>query len=133
MLSREEVRRALGAVRIPLYRACLTTIYACGLRLLEGAHLQVPDIDSDRMLHVLPRGCAKVRYYGIWSNSFRRQLEQARALLNPPPAIASDPAAPITALPQPAVSAPALGRCPHCRIGQLVVIEVLLPQRKFPP
>src|SRR5713101_1326184 len=50
VLSREEVRRILAEVRIPVYRACLTTIYACGLRLLEGAHLQVPDVDSARML-----------------------------------------------------------------------------------
>jgi len=62
VLSREEVRRALGAVRIPVYRACLTTIYAGGLRLLEGAHLQVPDIDSDRMLlHIHGKG-KKDRY-----------------------------------------------------------------------
>lgn len=50
VLSREEVRRILGEVRIPVYRACLTTIYACGLRLLEGTRLQVPDVDSARML-----------------------------------------------------------------------------------
>jgi site-specific recombinase XerD len=62
VLSREEVRRALGAVRIPVYRVCLTTIYAGGLRLLEGAHLQVPDIDSDRMLfHIHGKG-KKDRY-----------------------------------------------------------------------
>lgn len=57
VLSREEVRRVLAAVRIPVYRACLTTIYACGLRLLEGAHLQVPDVDGDRMLlHIHGKG-----------------------------------------------------------------------------
>ncbi len=50
VLSRDEVRRILAAVRIPVYRACLTTIYCCGLRLLEGTHLQVPDVDSARML-----------------------------------------------------------------------------------
>jgi len=50
VLSREEVRRALRAVRIPSYRACLTTIYACGLRASEGAHLRVDDVDSSRML-----------------------------------------------------------------------------------
>jgi site-specific recombinase XerD len=49
VLSREEVRRALAAVRIPAYRACLTTIYACGLRANEGARLQVEDVDSSRM------------------------------------------------------------------------------------
>ncbi len=57
VLSREEVRRILPEVRIPVYRACLTTIYACGLRLLEGAHLQVPDVDSARMmLHIHGKG-----------------------------------------------------------------------------
>jgi len=62
VLSRQEVRRALGAVRIPVYRVCLTTLYACGLRLLEGAHLQIPDIDSDRMLlHIHGKG-KKDRY-----------------------------------------------------------------------
>jgi len=50
VLSREEVRRILAAIRIPVYRACLTTIYACGLRLLEGARLQVGQIDSARMV-----------------------------------------------------------------------------------
>lgn len=49
VLSREEVRRALAAVRIPAYRACLTTIYACGLRANEGAHLRIEDVDSGRM------------------------------------------------------------------------------------
>lgn len=57
VLGREEVRRILAQVRIPVYRACLTTIYGCGLRLLEGAHLQVADVDSARMLlHVHGKG-----------------------------------------------------------------------------
>ena len=34
--------------------------------------------------HVLPRGCTKVRYYGIWSPTCRRQLDQARAILTSP-------------------------------------------------
>lgn len=57
VLSRDEVRRILAEVRIPVYRACLTTIYACGLRLLEGTHLQVADVDSGRMLlHIHGKG-----------------------------------------------------------------------------
>ena len=53
VLSRAEVHRILAEVRVPLYRSCLTTIYSCGLRLLEGAHLRVSDIDSGRMmLHI---------------------------------------------------------------------------------
>jgi integrase/recombinase XerD len=50
VLSREEVRRILTAVETPVYRVCLTTIYACGLRLLEGARLRVPDVDGGRMM-----------------------------------------------------------------------------------
>jgi integrase/recombinase XerD len=53
VLSRDEVWRVLDAVRIDVYRVCLTTIYACGLRLMEGASLQIPNVDSARgVLHV---------------------------------------------------------------------------------
>jgi site-specific recombinase XerD len=53
VLSRKEVWRILDRVRIPVYRVCLTTIYACGLRLMEGARLQVPDVDGQRkLLHI---------------------------------------------------------------------------------
>ncbi len=62
VLSREEVQRILHGVRLPVYRACLITIYACGLRLLEGARLQVADVDSSRMLlHIHGKG-GKDRY-----------------------------------------------------------------------
>jgi site-specific recombinase XerD len=50
VLSRDEVWRILAAVRIPVYRVCLTIIYTSGLRLLEGARLQVPDVDGARQL-----------------------------------------------------------------------------------
>src|SRR5206468_1670938 len=36
VLSRAEVRAVLGCVRAPVYRVCLNTIYACGLRISEG-------------------------------------------------------------------------------------------------
>jgi len=57
VLSRTEVWRILDCVAIPVYRACLTTIYACGLRLMEGATLQVSQVDSERMqLHISGKG-----------------------------------------------------------------------------
>jgi integrase/recombinase XerD len=63
VLSTDEVRRILGCLRRPHYRVCLSTIYACGLRLQEGIHLQVGDIDSDRtMIHVRHGKGAKDRY-----------------------------------------------------------------------
>jgi site-specific recombinase XerD len=50
VLSQEEVRQVLSSIHIFRHRACLTTIYSCGLRLKEGTHVQVGDIDSDHML-----------------------------------------------------------------------------------
>jgi site-specific recombinase XerD len=50
-------------VRLIRYRACLTTMYACGLRLKEALNLQVPDIDAARMLlHVRLGKGGKDRY-----------------------------------------------------------------------
>jgi len=62
-LSLEEVREILNRVRLPRYRVCLSTIYACGLRLQEGIRLAVPDIDSARMMiHVRHGKGNKDRY-----------------------------------------------------------------------
>jgi site-specific recombinase XerD len=63
VLSVEEVSRILKCVRRYHYRVCLTTIYACGLRLLEGTRLQVSDIDGGRkMLHIHQAKGNKDRY-----------------------------------------------------------------------
>ncbi len=83
--------------------------------------------------HVLPPGCTKVRYYGIWSNSCRKQREQARALLSPALPVDGEPLAGLASAPEPAALAASPACCPHCRLGRLLIIEVLLPQRVFPP
>lgn len=63
VLSVEEVGRILRCVQLERYRVCLSTIYACGLRLLEGVRLQVKDIDSQRkMLHICQGKGGKDRY-----------------------------------------------------------------------
>jgi integrase/recombinase XerD len=63
VLSIAEVRSTLAHVRRPHYRVCLSTIYACGLRLLEGVHLQVSHIDSERhLLHICHGKGGKDRY-----------------------------------------------------------------------
>jgi integrase/recombinase XerD len=57
VLSRAEVDAILTAVRIEVYRVCLTTIYVCGLRLMEGARLTPPDVDSAHLqLYVRGKG-----------------------------------------------------------------------------
>ena len=50
VLSVEEVRRILGAVRNLKHRALLGTIYATGARIDEAIHLRVADIDGERMV-----------------------------------------------------------------------------------
>jgi site-specific recombinase XerD len=63
ILSVEEVQRLLSCLRRPHYRVCLSTIYSCGLRLLEGVQLQVSQIDSSRMaLHIRQGKGRKDRY-----------------------------------------------------------------------
>ena len=82
--------------------------------------------------HVLPRGCAKVRYYGICSPTCRKQLQQARTLLSTSTTTNAVDSAPDTPPTEQALqSAPA--RCPLCGIGQLLLVQVLPPQRKVPP
>jgi integrase/recombinase XerD len=63
ILSQAEVRRILDCLRQPHHRTCLSTIYACGLRLLEGVRLQVKQIDSERqVLHLRHAKGGKERY-----------------------------------------------------------------------
>lgn len=103
-------------------------------RTQEMRHLTVPAVEFIRrfLQHVLPQGCAKVRYYGIWSGPCRKQLDQARAMLNlaQPTAdtgiVSANMSAPTAAHRDPA-------RCPYCGIGVLIEIEHLYPRRRAPP
>jgi hypothetical protein len=69
--------------------------------------------------HVLPRGCAKVRYYGLWSVAHRADRTHARALLTAAARLATPSA------PEPARTSSIgdLPRCPHCRVGTLIVMR----------
>lgn len=63
VLTVEEVRQILSCVNFLRYRTCLSTIYACGLRIQEAVHLQVKDIDAERgVLHVHHAKGNKDRY-----------------------------------------------------------------------
>ena len=63
VLSVAEVGRVLACVQRQRYRVCLTTIYTCGLRLLEGVRLPVKAIDGERqLLHISPGKGGKDRY-----------------------------------------------------------------------
>ncbi len=66
VLTREEVRMILRQVTELRHRACLTLIYACGLRLGEGCRMQVTDLDRARgVIHVHAAKGAKDRYVAL--------------------------------------------------------------------
>ena len=63
ILSQKEVRRILPLAYPFHHEVCLKLIYGCGLRLGEARHLQVCDIDGDRMqLHIRNAKGGKDRY-----------------------------------------------------------------------
>jgi site-specific recombinase XerD len=63
VLSIREVGRILKSVRVRQYRTCLSLIYACGLRLLEGVHMPIKGIDGERyQVHVFGGKGNKDRY-----------------------------------------------------------------------
>jgi hypothetical protein len=101
----------------------------------EMRHVTVTGVEFIRrfLQHVLPRGCAKVRYCGIWSGSCRKPLDQARALLDEQSSDAALEKVSDAQLPLPS-SAPRLrNRCPYCKVGNLIPMEVVYPQRRRPP
>ena len=78
------------------------------------------------LLHVLPTGFMRIRYYGFLANRHRAEkIELARILLSELTSSAeNDPKSPEPPLPQPdAATEPidALDICPKCKQGQLVI------------
>jgi integrase/recombinase XerD len=56
ILAPEEVADILARVRNPTAKACLWTMYSCGLRRSEAVALKVEDIDSKRMVIRVRKG-----------------------------------------------------------------------------
>ena len=84
ILSRDAVRTILQGVRVPRYRTCLTAIDACGLRLQEGTHWHIPDIDRARLLvHVRCGKGAKDRYGPLPHQTLERLRQYWETHRNP--------------------------------------------------
>jgi site-specific recombinase XerD len=72
VLSTDEVRRLIAAVRTPHIRTYFQAVYSLGLRPSEGLHLQVGDIDAARMMVHVHRGKgAKDRYVPLPSSTLK--------------------------------------------------------------
>ena len=95
VLSIDEVRELIGAVRKLRYRTYFSTVYSLGLRRNEGLHLQVRDIDSARMLVHVHRGKgAKDRFVPLPARTLALLREYWVTHRNPVwlfPDIGSDP------------------------------------------
>jgi site-specific recombinase XerD len=66
VLSVDEVRNLLAQVKTYPHHVFLSTVYSCGLRLDEARHLEVSDIDSQRMMIHVHRGKgSKDRYVAL--------------------------------------------------------------------
>lgn len=76
ILSPEEVMRFLDSIANLKHRTLLTTVYAAGLRISEATHLQVHDIDSQRMVLRVEQGKGLKDRYVMLSP---RLLETLRA------------------------------------------------------
>jgi hypothetical protein len=79
------------------------------------------------LLHVLPRGFQRIRYFGLLGNRHRRErLMRCRSLLGTPsaPVVSGSPRVDYRDRYH-AVTGRSLRVCPFCRHGHLIVIEIL--------
>lgn len=84
ILSKNEVRQILKNVRVDHHKACLKTMYSLGLRLKETTHLQVADIDSERMFVHIHRGKgAKDRFVPLPNRTLQILREHWQKTRNP--------------------------------------------------
>lgn len=129
-LSRYVYRVALTNHRIERFEQGRVTFRYTHARTRETRRVTLPvQAFLARFLqHVLPRGFAKIRSYGLLSPSRRSDLERARYLLELH-ALRSAPAASTSECPRTnnasAIAAPTVStlRCPVCERGTLTLVE----------
>lgn len=82
--------------------------------------------------HVLPSGFKRIRHYGLLAPASKgKRLSQARALLQMPPT--SPQAVEDAQAFMRRVAALEIDTCPHCRVGRLRLVQLLVPQRSPAP
>jgi hypothetical protein len=89
------------------------------------------------LLHVLPKGFQRIRYYGFLANRYREQkLARCRDLLGmPPPEPASSEASKDYSERYEELTGSSLWECPICHQGRMLVIGILplSPHRRPTP
>jgi len=84
ILSAQELERLFAAAIHPKHRLILMTAYAGGLRLNEIRHLQVTDIDSQRMMIRVRQGKGNKDRYTLLSHRLLQELRAYWKLQRPP-------------------------------------------------
>ena len=91
----------------------------------QGGNQRVLSLDAVEflrrfLLHVLPRGFQRIRHYGLLANCCRqRKIDLCRALIVSVADGSKDASRTDSAL--------AHARCPECRVGVMVTIEIFRP------
>jgi hypothetical protein len=138
-LSRYVYRVALTNDRIERFEQERVTFRYTDSRSRATRRMTLPVLDfiARFLQHVLPRGFAKIRYYGLLSPASRPALERARQLLesvepplSPPQAAKAELAPADGAGAGPTASASRL--CPLCKCGHLRLIGILHKPRAPP-
>ena len=135
-LGRYAFRIAISNSRLEKFENGQVTFAYRDNKTQELKHPTLPAQEFIRrfLRHVLPKGFVKVRSYGLVSSTQKEKLEKARTLLaiaQPQVALCAD-LLPDRALDL-ALRLPAAQLCPHCKIGHLVLVASLLPQRTRGP
>lgn len=99
----------------------------------RSRELKIATVSAEEFLgrflqHVLPERFFKVHYSGLFSSSARRRLDIARALLAQNQTPADAPQSTLAELPGSQIADPSAEhrlRCPHCKVGHLVLVEVI--------
>jgi len=96
---------------------------------LQHVRLSADDFIERFLQHVLPKGFVKVRSYGLWSGSQQELLAKIQAqLLEASPVQSLAVAATESTAP---ASDPTL--CPKCKLGHMIFVQEIQPERKRPP
>ena len=102
----------------------------------RGAQTRTMTVSAEEFIrrflqHVLPAGVHKVRYYGLWSSSNRKQLRKMQQILTQP---GNDQQVRLEEDIDAEAHPPSEARpCPHCQRGTLIWIGRLPRQGRAPP
>jgi len=98
---------------------------------LRHLTLPAPEFIARFLQHVLPKGFVKVRTYGLWSATQQAQLARIQTQFtegSPARALPRAESKPVAAAPE--TPCPL---CPKCKLGHMVFVREVAPQRKWPP